>query len=179
MPLIVEDGSAVTGADAYVSRDAVAAYATANGHLWVPESGDLADAAVRRATRWVDGRYRSRFPGWKRDGRAQRLEWPRRDALVYEPGSTGWGYSALPDNEVPREIVEATCEAAIRELAAPGTLSPDIDEGTSIQSVQAGSVSVTFAGGGLTERRLFESIDLLLGSLLAQTNQYSGLTGRC
>jgi hypothetical protein len=180
MPLIVEDGTAKGDAESYVTTDAVVAYATARGRLWLPESPALAEAACRNATTWLDGTYRDRFPGYKRRGRGQGLEWPRISAYVPDSGIQGWALVPIPETEVPREVLWATCEAAIKELSEPGSLSPDMDVGGLIQSVQAGSASVTFAGGGLSTSgaRSFPVIDIILRSLLPETNPYSGRTGR-
>jgi hypothetical protein len=168
--LIVEDGTGKPKADAYVSTADVAAYALANGQVWAPESEALGDAAVRVATRYLDGTYRWAYSGMRKRQRDQGLEWPRINAVAM------LNYP-IADNEVPRELQDATCEAAIREVAAPGTLSPDIQSST-ITSITADSVSVSFGAGGYTGSQSFASIDLMLAPILQQTNSLSGRVGR-
>ena len=68
----------------------------------------LAEQALRRATEWIDAKYGARFAGtWAVDGQA--LAWPR----LY----TTYRLAAFPDDEVPSQIIAATVQAAVRELA--------------------------------------------------------------
>ena len=162
MPLIVEDGTGLPDADSYVSVTDCEAYATARGMTFSASPADDAEAALRRATAWVDGSFRARFPGRRRNGRGQALEWPRIGAEDQEG-------NAIADNEIPVEIVQATCEAAIRELAAPGALSPDVVMAQTLKSASVdGAVSVTYAGGGGVDgqRPIATVIDDILSSLI-------------
>lgn len=119
MVLTVTPGSA--SADSYADTTAAAAYALANGLLFSGETTAL-EAALRRGTAWVDGMFRARFPGQRQNGRSQALEWPRKDA--YDNEGELVAVSAIPD-----EIVRATIEASVRELASPNSLSPDVTMG--------------------------------------------------
>jgi hypothetical protein len=146
MALELEDGTGKANAETYAAIAVINDYAVKRGLLF-NVTGDpaivLAEAAARRATAWLDGEYRSRFPGRKRNGRAQALEWPRSDAV----DSSG---DEIADDELPAEIVAATCEAAIRELAVPGSLSPDVTPGKIKTRVRVeGAVDVTYAEGGV------------------------------
>lgn len=187
MSLIPEDGTGRADADSYVALDGVEAYAVANGLAWAPTDPAAGEAAIRRATRFIDATYRARFSGYPANGRAQALEWPRRGAYTYVPGerrsldfygaatqTIDPAYTYLPANEVPREIKAATCEAAIRELAKPNSLAPDLKQGGAIRSAQAGSASVTFAGAGYSGQQVFQTIDNVLAGLLMPSNAYSG-----
>ncbi|MCF3934342.1 hypothetical protein L1787_13075 [Acuticoccus sp. M5D2P5] len=92
------------------------AYAAANGYT--SPAGDI-DAALARATTYLDGLYGRRFSGAPIGGAAQNREWPRAGAVdVY-------GY-ALPPEVVPARVINATYEAALLELASPGSLSATI-----------------------------------------------------
>lgn len=164
MPLVVEDGSVVDGAESYVSVIDAAAYAESRGLAFQPSPEASAEAALRRATTWLDATYRSRFTGRRRNGRAQSLEWPRIDAEDAEG-------NAISDEEVPVEIVHACCEAAVRELANPGALSPDVTLGRVMKSASVdGAVSVEFmaVGGVEGQRPIASVIDDILGSLIGQ-----------
>lgn len=85
-------------------------------------TGDDADKniALLRGSEYIDAAYRSSFPGYPTDGRAQEREWPRSWAADID------GYD-IPSDEVPVEVEQATYEAALRELVSPGSLMPDYD----------------------------------------------------
>src|SRR5688572_21568020 len=121
MALVVEDGSGVAGAESYQAIADIAAYAAKRG-LVFPTAGaaePLAEAAARRASTWLDAAYRSRLPGARLMGRAQGLEWPREGAV------DAAGHD-IANDEVPTEWLSAHSEASVRELARPGSLSPDV-----------------------------------------------------
>jgi hypothetical protein len=168
---VVEDGTGKSDADAYVATADVLAYAQANGLLWDPSTDDAANAAVRAATRYVDGAYRVRWPGWRLNQRQQALEWPRSNAV------TDNGYE-IDANEVPRELRAAVCELAVREAAGPGSLSPDTSSAT-VVSVKADTVSVDFGPGGYTGGApVFTSVAMLLAPILRCADPFSGKSGR-
>lgn len=163
MPLIVEDGSGRPDAESYVSASDCASYAAAHGLTFPAEPGANAEAALRRGTSWLDGTYRGPFPGRRKNGRAQALEWPRTGAVDI----TG---EEIADGEIPQEIVQACCQAAIRELAAPGSLSPDVTPGKIKKSAKVGDIAVEYAigaGTALEQRPIVSVIDDILGSLLS------------
>ena len=121
----------VAGADSY--------HAARGNTAW---DGDQADKeiALLRGSEYIDHNFRSSFPGWKAQLRAQEREWPRSWAFDIE-GNT------IPIDEVPTEVERATYEAAIRELANPGILFPDLGApGKQIQSASVGPISVSYTG---------------------------------
>lgn len=79
--------------------------------------------ALTRASRTVDGVYGAQFPGRKVGGRSQAREWPRIDA---EDQCTG---EAIPSDEVPLEVEQATYAIALDELTSPGQSSPTVTPG--------------------------------------------------
>ncbi|GAA2867431.1 hypothetical protein GGQ99_001295 [Aminobacter niigataensis] len=164
MPLIVETGSGSPTAESYVSVADAAAYATARGLTFPTTPEAAAEQALRRATTWLDGRYRGSFPGSRTNRREQALEWPRINA---------YDRSCPPEyidkNEIPVEIVNATIEAAVRELAAPGSLSPDVTPGKIKKSAKVGEIAVEYAvGSGVTDQRpVLTVIDDVLSSILS------------
>jgi len=168
MSLEVEDGTGKSNSESYVSAADCLAYATARGLTFA--NSTAGEQALRRATTWLDGTYRARFSGDRLNGRDQALEWPRTDAVDAE------GFD-VADDAVPSEIIRATCEAAVIELATPGDLSPTITPGKIIQSASVdGAVSVSYAenyGGVNCMRPAPTVIDDILASLLGN-RQNSG-----
>jgi hypothetical protein len=140
--LAVEDGTGLANAESYVSVADAGAYAAARGLIFpvstAPEIA-LAEQALRRATEWIDAKYGARFAGtWAVDGQA--LAWPRLYA--------NYRLAALPSDEVPPQIIAATVQAAVRELAAPGSLTPDVTPGKIKKRVRVeGAVEVEYAAG--------------------------------
>jgi hypothetical protein len=165
MSLMVETGEGLAGAEAYASVADCATYASARGLTFPASPEAAAEAALRRATAWVDAKYRSRFPGQRRRQRDQALEWPRVDACDRE------GY-AIEYDLVPAEVVSATCEAAVRELAEPGSMAPDLERGGAIKRVKAGSVEVEYSGAaGVTTT--FSVVDNALGPILRRATPFT------
>lgn len=175
MALIVEDGTGKADADAYVSLADASTYATAKGLIFPISGGDqtLAEQAIRRATTWIDGRYRSRFSGSRKQLRNQALEWPRINAF-----DAACPESIIDPDSVPVEIVQATVEAAVREKARPGSLSPDVTPGKIKKSFRAGQIAVEYAVGNGTaaeQRPVVGIIDGILAPLLGgSSSPYSG-----
>lgn len=165
MTLIVEDGSGKPNAESYVSVENAVVYAAARGLTFPASPADAAEQALRRATVWIDNAYRTRFPGQRKLFRKQALEWPRV-AVVDMNGFP------IADDEIPQEIFYATCEAAVRELANPGSMAPDLERGGNIQMLKAGSVEIQY-GAGATATTVFQQIDGILASLIGATNQYT------
>ncbi|MBK3745289.1 hypothetical protein G3A39_39590 [Paraburkholderia aspalathi] len=105
-------------ADSYVDVDYFRAYCERIGHDIDDKDATQIEQALRRGTAWIDATYGLRFIGEPTDIE-QALEWPRKNAV--------WRGSTLPDGIIPRQVKNAACESAWRELTAPGSLSPDYD----------------------------------------------------
>lgn len=171
MTLIVEDGTGLANADAYVSLDDCVAYATARGLTFPSSPADAAEQAIIRATSAIDAMYRSRFPGQRLNGRAQALEWPRKNA--YDAAG-----ETVESDAVPVEIVSATCEAAIRELATPGSMMPDLERGGGIRSLKAGSVAIEYSGNASALTTYTTINGILSGLLSAASMSFIGVAVR-
>lgn len=172
MSLVVEGGLGDPSSESYVDIAAINAYAVAHGKSFPITGSDgpstavavaAAEAAARRSAKWIDGTYRDRFPGARKNGRDQGLEWPRIDALDADG-------NAIADDIVPGEMIAAQCEAAIRELASPGSLSPDVTPGGIKTSVRVDVISVSYAQGYGVAGQLpvLTEIDKLLAPLLGE-----------
>jgi hypothetical protein len=157
MPITVEDGTGLASADAYVSVAEAEAYAAARG-AGFPTPLTAQEQAIVRATAYLDARYGGAFTGQRLRSREQALAWPRSGAVDAEG-------AAVDSASVPREIRNAACEAAIRELATPGGLAPDLERGGAIKSLQAGSVEVVYADGA-TPLTVMQTIDNALAGLI-------------
>lgn len=139
MSLIVEDGTGLSDADSYVSvADADDYHARRANAGWTGDDG-AKEAALVRATDYLDGLYRARWVG-RPVMVGQGLCWPRVYAWVQN------GY--LPSDAVPKALVRACCEAALRELQAPGGLTPDIYPGERVISEVVGPLQTDYAPGG-------------------------------
>lgn len=143
MALNTTPGSAT--ADSYATlADALAYHAAIGNAAWSASTvtDTQREAALRRATAWLDGRYD--WPGYRVNGRLQALDWPRHEA--YDTEDEIIDYTTIPD-----EVVNATCEAALRELASPGSLSPDVTPGTMKVLTEVKGIRWTQLRGGASE----------------------------
>jgi len=114
-------------ADYYGSVAGADAYHTARGNgAWAGLTAAKLSAIVR-ASAYIDGlgqrtrksgRVGTMFPGTKTGGRAQTMAWPRTGAIDIDG-------TEIDSDSVPNEVLNATYEAALREVVEPGSLSPD------------------------------------------------------
>ena len=182
------------GAESYIDVAGCDLYhANLQNAAWALAALPAKEAALRRATSYIDNVYRSRFVGFRTARRAQALEWPRTGAYYYTPqvGSLvygeGHGYSAgysifeydpIIATVIPVEIANATCEAALREIVAAGSLAPDLERGgANTRSLKAGSVEIVYSGSS-TPLTLYPAIARALSALLTPANPFGGTVGR-
>ena len=158
MTLVVEDGDGLEDANSYVSLADAVDYCASHGLTFTISPTGPAEAALVRATAAIDANYSGSFPGYRKAGRDQALQWPRSAAYDAE----GW---LIPDDEVPIEVINATIEAAVREFAVPNSMMPDLERGGEIQSIRAGSVGITYASGASATTK-FTIIDGILENVL-------------
>lgn len=138
MALIVEDGTGNADAQSYISAADATTYHTAHGNASWTGTDAAKEAALVRATAWLDARYLSRWPG-ARYTSTQALEWPRSGAVDRD----GNDISAM----VPTALKNALCEAALKEIVQAGSLSdPDNGNGAIIAETEGG-MSRTYARG--------------------------------
>ncbi len=155
MAFLLEDGTGVDGANAYVTETELGTYT--DDRSITLATGD-AEAAIIRATNFIDSTYRQRFVGYRTHGRDQGLEWPRTGVLDAQ-------YFPINGNEIPTEIKFATCEAAIRELTDPGSMTADLERGGAIKLLKAGSVEIEY-GANASAVTTYRIIDGILSGLL-------------
>lgn len=182
MSLIVETGAGLTGAESYLSVADFRLYVVSRYGASDPVPDDEIEQALRRATRYIDGRYRHRFLGYPSDPYVQSLEWPRVGVVLQWLSAAGYfygfGYNTpngliLSNTIVPQQIKNATAEAAIRELASSGSLTPDRNPSRQVIQQVVGPISTTYANVA-DARPIVTVIDELLAPLLSATSAYSG-----
>jgi len=141
MAIIVEDGTGLATANSYVTLADSLAYHVDTAPAWVASTDALRTAALIKATRYIDGKYRRRFSSEKLS-QAQALEWPRSWATDKR------GYELVG---VPGAIKSATCEAAL--IALTEDLAPSSARGGRIQNETMGPLSTTYEAGAPSETR--------------------------
>ncbi|KWT12062.1 hypothetical protein CFBP3846_03638 [Pseudomonas syringae pv. avii] len=151
--------------------DADAYHAARANTAWTGE--DMAkQAALIRASAYIDGkfqaqnscgRWESLFSGAKTGGRAQALQWPRT-------GATDTEGHEIPAEEIPIEVVQATYEAALREILLPGSLSPDYVASTAIKRQKVDVLEIEYqsasTASGVPTRPVITVVDELIAPLL-------------
>lgn len=103
MPLTIEDGTNVAGANSYATLDQIREYNTLRG-VALPASDDAVTALAIVGMDYL-ATFDNDLAGHKTYGILQRLAWPR--ACVVVGAST-----VLPSNVVPFDIVDAQCYLA-------------------------------------------------------------------
>ena len=129
MSIIVEDGTGLTTAVAYVAVADADAYHTAMGNTAWTGTDAAKEIALRRATQYLDNRYTYRGT---RLTSTQALEWPR---VGYE---LGWRVEEWP---VPN-LKAPCCEAALRALS--DTLQTDV-AADQVTEETVGPITVKYA----------------------------------
>lgn len=165
MALVVEDGTAKSDAESYVSVADCTTYHTARGNTaWTGLASDtVREQYLRKATTYMVQKYRMRWKG-DRVSSTQALDWPRNFvqyadyAFITRNGSQQiGGYFYYPADEVPVEIKNACCELAL--LAISGLLSPE--QGQAVKREKVDKIEVEYQDYS-TGGRMFPAIDGML-----------------
>ena len=180
MALVTEPGNAE--ARAYASVTDLDAYVADYGRSLVDASGNqVTDTAVkeiglRQGTLFL-GFYATRWSG-QRASQTQALDFPRINATYRDR-------SPISSSIIPREIMDANCEAAIQALANPTAFNALVS-GREVRREQAGSLSVEYfqSVAGEVGRDTFTAVDDLVSRLLTTdvaatgTGAATGTAGR-
>lgn len=123
--LIVEDGTAKTDADSYISLLDANIYHSRRGNAaWALLGNADKEAALVKATDYMVQVYRWRWAG-NRKTSAQSLDWPRQMVPDMDaPGIGGAAGGYIADTIVPLPVQRACADLALR--AAAGDLAPDV-----------------------------------------------------
>ena len=141
MALIVENGTGVAGADAYSDVAACSAYASAYYGSALNGSPADKEAAIRRATAYLNGLA---WKGTRTHGRAQSLAWPRT-------GVTDCEGLAIGDHEIPADLIKAQHEFARAEFQSAGVLTPSLSKATAtVASEKVDVIQITYDTDNLT-----------------------------
>ncbi len=145
MALVKEDGTIIAGANSYADESDADAFQTDRGRqAWLDATTEVADAALVRATDYIEGRFGLQFIGQPL-GDVQTLAWPRQNAVYVRTGN------AFPDDEVPIDIVNACI------LYANQVIGPDGDD---LESMTELSVTPTVSADGAIKMKK-EKVDVL------------------
>ena len=163
MTLVVEDGSVVTGADAYVSVSFVDTYNDSykNDSTWSASSTAAKERAIRSATAWLDARYNKVWSGYVGVA-SQPLSWPRYMAT----DANGW---TIDSNSIPLKLQQACAEAAIR--AVSDSLLADVATPGSVTLVRKkiGPLETETRYSGASQSVSYPYIDQLLTGLICSS----------
>lgn len=141
MALITETGSASADSESLASvADADGYFSNRGITTWATLSTGEKEQALRRGCDYLGMAYRGRLSGYRVND-VQALDWPRH--YVPRVGSVD-GTAYYPSSTVPREVVHANCEAAIR--AAAGELIEDLEP--QVASEEVGPLKTTYFQGG-------------------------------
>lgn len=156
MALIVEDGTLVSGAEAYISVADADTYFTDRGSptTWTGATTGQKEAALKYAAQYMDLRYR--FNGCLQDT-TQALSFPRTSFYNYD-GRLLAGSGVIPD-----AIKNANAELALRHLIQDLFFSSNPDE-SRVTSKKIGDAAETYDVNRSSNR--FTYIDILLGDYL-------------
>lgn len=162
MALFVETGSGSATAESYSSVSDADTYLAARGQtLWSPLSTSDKEAALRRATDFMQQAYRVRWSG-TRSSATQALDWPRWNVPLKDvPGGYGSGPAYYSSAAIPPEVKSACIALALK--AAAGDLAPDIEPQTLSEKV--GPIEVTYAEGSRQTVK-YQAIDNMLAPYL-------------
>ncbi len=162
MALVVEDGTALSNSESYVSVAGADQYhSDRNNTAWAVLTTAAKEAALRHGTEYLSQAYRLRWGGYRvKDSQA--LDWPRY-MVEKRDSPAGFGnYPSYYDNaSVPTEVQRACAEMALR--ASAGDLNPDL--GANILVETTGPL-VTEYDKDTPQFTRYRSIDQLLEPLL-------------
>lgn len=155
MALIDEDGTGKATAESYISVADASTYFTARGvTAWTALATDaLREAALRKATEYMIGAYRSRWQGVRAFPLVQALDWPRAGVV-----RDSW---QVDIDEVPVEVQRACAELALKASAAD--LAPDLTQG--VIREQVGPIAVEYDRSSPQSTR-YKAIDAMLAPFL-------------
>jgi hypothetical protein len=172
MALVVEEGLGEPLANTYMLQVDFELYAETLNWDISAYSDEQIESALIQGTRAIDNWVK--YPGVKTWGSEQGLFWPRKAGWIeygvfvndpYMTNITDAEGLIIDVDEIPRPILQATAEAAYRELQNPGSMQPDMER--QVKSLKAGSVSIEYEGGG-TGATNYTIIDNLVAQVAGQ-----------
>jgi hypothetical protein len=158
MAFTVEDGTGLTAANSYAAVAELVSYTGDRGVDISSADTQAREQALVNASQYLDQKYGPRWKGL-RNSRDQGLDWPRYEVVDRN------GFP-LPSNEVPKEIVNATLELAIRKIQGT-SLEPDVPAAQPVEGVtQVGPIRKYFRHFGRPSSPKFRTVEQILAPLL-------------
>lgn len=158
MALVVEDGSGLSTADSYISRDDADTYIGdySNDSDWSGASNDDKDRALRRATEWLDGRYADQWLGYRKST-DQALSWPRTG--VYDRDG-----NYVDADSVPAEVERSTALIAVEYIKGTDLDNSNLDGSISMKRSKVGDLEqeLEYQGSLPARASYFPTVDGLL-----------------
>jgi len=158
MAFLVETGTGITDANSYISVEEADNYFTDINpqEIWFTKNTQQRERVLMNGTQFIDNQYS--YIGTKAS-ETQGLQWPREDAI----DNNGYEVTGVPKN-----IKQATCEAALR--AFDSTLYTDTDTNGATKLTKVDVIEVEYFEG-TTSTNPYTIIDqLLFGAGLAIGN---------
>ncbi len=151
--MTVEDGTGLDSANSYVSLVECNTYHAERGNTAWTGDDTVKEAALIKATQYIDGRYRKRWKGIPLSS-SQALCWPRED--IFDDR-----YQEITG--IPSHLKYAVCEAALRALT--DDLNPDLERGGRIKREKVGPIETEYSDTA-PSRTVFPAINDLLSGYL-------------
>jgi hypothetical protein len=167
-PIIVEDGSNVTGANSYASGDVVRAYAVPAG-ITLPADDTALLPLITHAMLYLET-FERQFKG-RCTYNGQELSWPRRHVDF----RGAW----LDSASIPQRVIDAECQLVMEVsngvILLPTSL-PQAQGGGFLTSRKVDVLTRTFSERiGITTSPVIESVNALLAPLLTNRSMAGGL----
>jgi hypothetical protein len=153
--LVVEDGTGKSNAESYISvADASTRHTNFGNSAWADAASDtVREAALRKATAYMEQAYRDRWQGY-RQVTEQALSWPRNSVVVDE-------FVVVATDVVPAEVANACADLALRALT--DDLNADLTRGVVREKV--GPIETEYDRYSPQSTR-FAAIDMMLAPYL-------------
>ena len=151
--MVVEDGTGLETANSYISIVDCDTYHLDRGNTSWTGTDTVKEAALIKASQYVDGRYRKMWKGIPLTS-IQSLSWPR-EGIYDERDSEIEG--------IPNRLKYAVCEAALRALTED--INPDLERGGRIKREKVGPIDTEFADNAPARTSIPVIADLLTGYL--------------
>jgi hypothetical protein len=148
---LVEDGTVVEGANSYVAVAFADAYHTDRGNTAWTGTDAVKQAALIKATDYLQQLYNGRWVGWLVDD-DQPLDWPR----TYNRPAYPWVDYDIT-GEIPDRLKQAVCILALESLS--NDLNPALDRAVKREKVDV--IEVEYMDGA-AERRKRPAVDGLV-----------------
>jgi hypothetical protein len=152
MALEVEDGTGKANAESYCSVASADARHSAFGNTAWTGTDAAKEAALRRATAYMEQAYRERWQGIRRHV-DQALSWPRWDVCVDS--------YTIDTESVPAEVANACADLALKALA--DDLNADLTRGVVRKKI--GPLETEYDRYSPQSKR-FRAIDMMLSPFL-------------